>query len=248
LSEQGNSLPTLYQLDRTNGWSSGMRAITHALLANQALPPGPLLELGCGSGIFNLQLSEAYPERAIIGVDLHPLALAYANTVVAPPPKLTRADLQCLPFPAGTFSAIIALDTFDQQGVNLLAALGESWRLLQARGMLILRVSAHAWLQGTHDIAFNTGRRFAKADLVTALQAQGFTAVRLTYANGLLAPPIIVMRLLQRWGWLPVGEVMYMDTFANRIFAQALRYEAEWLAQRALPFGISLYALAVKPA
>jgi SAM-dependent methyltransferase len=206
------------------------------------------LELGCGSGVFNLQLHEAYPERAIFGVDLHPLALSYANAVVAQPPKLARTDLHWLPFPAGIFSAVIALDTFDQQGVNLRAALGESWRVLQAGGMLLVRVSAHAWLQSTHDIAFNTGRRFSKIDLISALQAHGFTALRLTYANALLAPPVIGLRLLQRWGWLPSGEVMYTDPLANRIFAQALRYEAQWLAQRDLPFGISLYAVAVKTA
>jgi SAM-dependent methyltransferase len=247
LSEQGNSLPTLYQLDQTNGWGIGMRAITHTLLAHMVLPSGPLLELGCGSGIFNVQLSEAYAERAIFGADLHPLALSYANTVVAQPPRLTRSDLHRLPFPDGTFSAIIALDTFDQQGVNLYAALTESWRVLRPGGMLLLRVSAHAWLQGEHDAAFNTGRRFAKTELVTALQAQGFMVLRLTYANALLSPPIIVMRLMQRWGWLSSGEVMYTDTLANRLFAQALRYEASWLAQHNLPFGISLYALVVKP-
>lgn len=248
MSEQGNRLPSLYEMDEYNGWSIGMRAISHALLRGVTLPPGPLLELGCGSGVFNRQLCEAYPGRAVFGADLHPLALAYACSNAAQPGILLRANLLHLPFPAATFAAIIALDTFDQQGVDLSTALMESWRLLQPGGWLLLRVSAHAWLQGAHDTAFNTGRRFSHQELVSALQVTNFAVQRITYANTLLAPPVVALRLLQRWGWLIADEDMQMGVLTSRLFAEILGYEAQWLAQGDLPFGISLYAVAEKRA
>src|SRR5690606_42058288 len=41
-------LPLLYAGDESYGWSEGMRAVTHALLANVTLPEGAVAEAGCG--------------------------------------------------------------------------------------------------------------------------------------------------------------------------------------------------------
>jgi ubiquinone/menaquinone biosynthesis C-methylase UbiE len=247
LSEFGELLPTLYQLDRANGWSVGMRALTHALLNRATLPPGPILELGCGAGVFNGELQERYPERWVGGVDLHPLALAYARASGPQPPHLLRADLQRLPVASAAVSGILALDVFDQQGVDVCAALAESWRLLRPGGLILLRVSAHPWLEGAHDRAFNTGRRFRRSELEEALKEAGFVVTRMTYANVLLSPPLVAVRLLQRWGWLQIEEDGLVDSPLNRLFANVLRIEADWLADHNLVFGISLYAVATKP-
>ncbi len=63
--------------------------------------------------------------------------------------------------------------------------------MLKRNGLLIMRVSAHAWLEGPHDVAFNTGRRQRKSDLIALLQAQALRPMRSTYANALLMPPVV---------------------------------------------------------
>jgi ubiquinone/menaquinone biosynthesis C-methylase UbiE len=246
LSDYGALLPDLYRLDSVNGWSIGMRAITHALLAQVTIPPGPILEIGCGSGIFNAELRTHYPATTVYGMDLHPLALAYAAQATPQPPTLLRGDLQRLPVASAIMSAVLALDVFDQQGVDLPTALAESWRILRPHGMLILRVSAHPWLEGDHDAAFNTGRRYRRAELVEIFARQGFAIQRVTYANSLLSPPLVAVRLLQRWGWLTLDETAMAGSIANRLFDQALQAESYWLRQRNFPFGISLYVIAHK--
>ncbi|RIK41422.1 MAG: hypothetical protein DCC55_11930 [Chloroflexi bacterium] len=246
MSDFGAALPALYQLDRVNGWSIGMRAVTHALLDRVSLPAGPILELGCGSGVFNAELQRRYPDRPVLGVDLHPLALAYARQTGRQPPTLVRADLQRLPFESKSVSAILALDTFDQYGVDLRAALSESWRSLQPQGVLLLRVSAHPWLEGEHDMAFNTGRRYRRAELVHWLESTGFVAERVTFANALLSPPLVALRLLQRWGGLALDDTSFADSPINRLFARVLTLEARWLRYADFGFGISLYAVARK--
>jgi SAM-dependent methyltransferase len=246
LSDFGAMLPALYQLDRVNGWSIGMRAVTQALLDRVSLPAGPILELGCGSGVFNAELQRRYPHRPVLGVDLHPLALAYAREAGREPPALVRADLQRLPFEPESVSAIFALDTFDQHGVDLHAALSESWRILRPQGMLLLRVSAHPWLEGEHDMAFNTGRRYQRAEVLHALERTGFVAERVTFANALLSPPLVVIRLLQRWGGLALDDTSFADSPVNGLFARVLTLEAQWLRQANFGFGISLYVMARK--
>jgi ubiquinone/menaquinone biosynthesis C-methylase UbiE len=244
----GHLLPALYQTELTNGWSVGMRRVTHALLP-AVLPAGPILELGCGGGGLLRELAERVPQQTLYGMDRHPLALSAAQLHLAqsaPQVQLTQADLHGLPFAANSFGLICALDTFDQTGVDLTRGLAESWRVLQPQGMLLLRVSAHAWLQGAHDVAFNTGHRYAVGELQRLLHVAGYASLRITYANMLLAPPIVLLRLYQRLYARPLADELYVTAAVNRLLALALRCEARWLRRANLPFGISLYAIARK--
>ena len=244
--KRDNLLPLLYAMDQEHGWSQGMRAITHALLGATRLPPGPLLEVGCGAGVFLRELQEYHRGARCFGSDYSSIALDYAKRQPATL-HLSQGDLQQLPFVANQFSLIVALDSFDQRAVNLQQAVNESWRLLQADGLLLLRVSAHPWLESEHDVAFNTGRRYNRQVLIDALTAGGFQIERVTYANSLLALPVIAQRLLQRWRLLPFESNHEISPVVNRQVARLLRWEANLLHLTNLPFGISLYVLARKP-
>lgn len=223
-----------------------MRAVTHALLETTRLPAGPLLEVGCGAGVFLRELHDYHRGARCFGLDYSSIALDYAKRQPAPL-YLSQGDLQQLPFGANHFSLIVALDSFDQQAVNLPQAVRESWRLLQPDGLLLLRVSAHPWLESEHDLAFNTGRRYQRQELMAALSDGGFRVERVTYANSLLALPVIAQRLLQRWRLLPFASNHDISPVVNRQVARLLRWEANLLHFTDLPFGISLYVLARKP-
>jgi SAM-dependent methyltransferase len=244
MSHAAHLLPLLYQMEEQGGWNRGMRAITLALLARR-LAAGALLEIGCGAGGFGAALHRAHPQPPLFGVDLHPLALAHAQRKGAYL-RLSQSDLHQLPFPAASFATVLALDAFDQTGVDIEVALAESWRVLQPQGLLVLRVSAYPWLTGAHDQAFGTGQRYARAALVARLEQSRFTLEQLTYANTLLALPIILVRLLQRWQWLPFTPAIYGESAQDLGLDWALHAEARWLARRSFPFGISLYVLARK--
>ena len=240
-------LPALYRNEQSYGWSTGMRAITRALLAEVTLPCGPVAELGCGGGHLLAELAPLLPGRLITGIDLHPEALRQAAITLGDAAHLAQAHVQHLPWPADVFALVLALDTFDQRRVRLSLALRESWRVLQPGGLLLIRVSAHPWLQGPHDAAFNTGRRYAKRTLRAALLRAGFAPLRLTYANTLFGAPIAALRLLQRWRVLPFLPSLYTTAGLNAGLAAALAQEARRLRRHDLPAGLSLYALAQKP-
>ena len=222
-----------------------MRTISHALLA-QALAPTTILELGCGSGQFLHELHQQQPQAQLVGSDLNPAALSHAQGRNGGSVALTQADLAHLPIADQHFALVIAFDVYDQRGVQLDEALAESRRVLRTGGLLMLRVSAHPWLAGAHDRAFNTGRRYHAREVVDALCTAHFTIQRVTYANSILAPAVIPLRLLQRWGVVGLTADLYTDSRANQALATALRWEARWLQQHNLPFGISLYILARK--
>ncbi len=221
-----------------------MLQIVDALLAEQIAQEGRLLEIGCGGGQFLRHWQQAHPRQSLFGVDLHAAALPFAQANTHCSVQLSQADLTALPFAPASFDAIVALDVFDQRGVDLAQALVEAKRLLKVDGILLLRVSAYPWLYGAHDIAFNTGQRFSKVQLRQSVAAAGFGVQRITYANSLLATPILATRLLQKLAGIDPAASFYDSTLTNRLFARALQLEAQWLRQQELPAGVSLYLLA----
>ena len=116
-------LPLLYRGGQYEGWGEGMRAITRALLANLTLPDGLVVEVGCGGGQLLAELQQSCPTRMVIGTDLHPLALALAQRELPPQIGLVQSALPDLPWRKGEVALLLALDVFDQQGVELDAAL-----------------------------------------------------------------------------------------------------------------------------
>jgi len=241
-------LPSLYRTEQNFGWSAGMAAITAGLLAQTALPPGPVAEVGCGGGRLLAGLGPLLPGRAVAAIDLHPEALRRAASILAGRAQLAQAHLHCLPWPDDALALVLALDTLDQRGVRLSHALHECRRVLCTGGVLLLRVSAHPWLQGPHDDAFNTGRRYTKHTIRRALERAGFAPLRVTFANSLLGLPIAALRLLQRWRVLPWLPSLYTTPGLNALLAATLQVEARWLRHYDLPAGLSLYVLARKTA
>ena len=245
-TETPSLLPLLYAGDQHDGWSQGMRAVTLALLDNLTLPDGPVVEVGCGGGQLLSEVQQHYPLRLVTGTDLHPLALSYAQGALRPEGGLTQAALPHLPWRDNTVALLLALDVFDQQGVDLDAAMAEAYRLLRVDGALVMRVSAHPSLYGAHDIAFHTGRRYTRREVRSALTQAGFVVQRLSYANSALALPVAALRLAQRWGWLAWQEESYQQSGLHDLLARLLRYEAAWLRRGNLPWGLSLCAVARK--
>ncbi len=250
-----NLLSLLYASETTAGWHAGMTAVTSALLQRIALPAAPcVLEVGCGGGDVLRLLTRTWPAAQLVGVDLNALAVTAASGAMAAgataefgsasAATVAQANLLQLPFATGSFDLLLALDSFDQSGVELAAALAEARRVLAPGGKLLLRVSAYPWLYGAHDRAFNTGRRYTRDEVRQALQQHGFAFVAGTHANALLAPPVVLLRLLAQRD--QTNSSVYMSPLANRVVQAALRSEALWLRRAALPVGLSYFAIAQK--
>jgi SAM-dependent methyltransferase len=246
MSETGHLLPALFAPNHMAGWHAGMRAVSHALLGSVPAVPGAILEVGSGGGIFAAELAACHPHDQVIAADLSASAVAYGHRQ-APSAAWLQADLHRLPFSATSLQLIVALDVLDQREVSVAAALAEIRGALRPGGWLLLRVSAYSWLHGAHDDAFNTGRRYGRRELVRRVEDAGLDVRRVTFANTLLAPPVIALRLFQGWGVIPFQPAVYTSGVTNRTLGTALHWEAAWLGAHNLPFGVSLYLLAQRP-
>jgi demethylmenaquinone methyltransferase/2-methoxy-6-polyprenyl-1,4-benzoquinol methylase len=70
------------------------------------LQPGPLLDIGAGTGDLALALRTRFPERCIVGADLSREMMRMAVTKGRGHLRLIQADVQDLPFPDATFAGI----------------------------------------------------------------------------------------------------------------------------------------------
>jgi SAM-dependent methyltransferase len=242
----GLRLLDLYRMDETNGWSQGMRSVSLAMLADLPFIKGPVLDLGCGGGMFVHEMAVNRPHTLVFGADLSSTALAYAQERSSSE-RLLRVEAGKLPLAAHSVGLVTALDTFDQLSVDIDQTLTEVQRVLRPGGVLLARVSAHPWLWGPHDVAFNTGRRWRLHDLAHQIQAAGLDVDRTTYANSLLSPLIVALRLVQRWGWMSAEHPAEEGKWSNALLRRALTLEAAWLEKHRFPFGISAYVLARQP-
>ena len=154
-----------------------------------------------------------------------------------------QADAGMIPFRAGAFDLVLALDLLEQQGVNPEMALKEIRRVLRPGGRLLARVPAHPWLYGPHDREWGGARRYRRAELRALIQGAGFSVHRLTYANSLIFPLAALVRLGGRAGLLRDDLLWLAEPFGGFLLG-LLRSEARWLRKRDLPAGLSLVCLA----
>ena len=125
------------------GQSHTLRLLQQAEKAGLA-PGAGILDLGAGDGGTVRLLRERGYEA--LGLDLNPPP---ENT--GAPPVVLRGDFLHAPFPEGRFDAVISQCAFYISG-DIPGALGESFRLLKAGGLLLLS-----------DVAFDPLRAQAEA-------------------------------------------------------------------------------------
>ncbi len=211
------------------------------------IPGQKILDVGCGMGFMTTAL--AGQDRAVVAIDiLHDyVAFTVQRTANAPQPaRGATFGGDVLPFADQSFETIICLDVIEhvEDDRRLLIELG---RLLRPSGTLVVTVPALPTLYGQRDVDLGHFRRYNKPQLQKRLTDTGFDLTRLDYWNILgVGPYFVSERLFKRP--LPdnirQGQPTRWRKLAGDLLCQWLLFERHL----PLPFGLSLLALARKPA
>jgi len=252
--------PRLYaplrELERTHWWFRGRRRILLAALARAGVDPGTgaILDVGCGAGTNLELLAERFPGAGVRGIDVERAPLRFCRADRGLP--VAQADAARLPFAAGSFALVAALDALEHLADDA-GALREIHRVLRPGGSLVASVPAFPWLWGSVDDLGHHQRRYRRGELRARVEAAGFAIALERYFNFWLLPPIAAVRIaarLRRPGRPPAPPPGAAETAASdfdwaargslsavleRIFAS----EAHTLALR-VPFGVSLLCIA----
>lgn len=228
-------------------WYRGMRKITFAMLDRVARERryGDVLEAGCGTGHFSLQLARRYGWR-MHSLDLGWEGLAFGRSLGAP--RMVQADICRLPYRSESFDAVVSMDVI----VHLprgreIEPLAEFARVTRPGGLLALRVSALDILRSNHSNWAQERQRFTRGRLVEAVRAQGYRVLRASYANSMLMP--VALAKFRLWEPLskapPSSGVEAVSPWLDRLLHVPLAMEAAWLrAGGGFPLGQSILLLA----
>lgn len=231
-----------FELEDRHWWYIGRRKIFMRLLEAHAPADRPLdvLDFGCGTGGF-LEYLDHF--GAVSAVEVDPDAVRFCHERGRDEVHEVSAG-DPLPFPDDSFDLVTALDVIEhiEDDVGTLRELG---RVMRVRGLALIAVPAFEFLWGVQDEISHHHRRYTAKTLRVALTNTGFTIEHLSYFNTFLFPPIALLRMTRRLlGARPSGSDCEVGPqWSHRLLAPLFSAEARFVADRSLPFGVSLLAL-----
>jgi SAM-dependent methyltransferase len=178
-------------------WYRGLHANLLDALGDGRVPEGGrVLDAGCGTGGLLARLRRAAPGRTLLGLEGFEPAAGRARAKAGVPVIVGTVD--AMPFPDGSFDAIVSADVLCHRSVDPARALSEARRCLAPGGLLVLNLPAFRWLASYHDRQVHSARRFDRSEVRALLRAAGFSSVEVRHWNCLLFPVMALRRLVAR--------------------------------------------------
>lgn len=241
-----------HQIEENYWWFRARRDMVFRLIEGLRLPTtAAVLEIGCSGGPLLQRLAQqGYSDLTGIDVSETGIALAQQRGLR----NTSCMDGTRLQFPDAAFDLVIASDVLEHIADEG-QALREWQRVLRPGGQLLVFVPAFTFLWGKHDEVNQHFRRYTAAQLAAALGRAGLQVQRRSYWNVGLFFPTAAVRLLNRLRPpRPAnGEQLQDDFFAtppllNRLLSGFITAENRFLQTLNAPVGVSVFALARKPA
>lgn len=245
---QPHTYAIMREVEDTHWWYVGRRRIIESFvkqICNQLRSEGKsdprILDIGCGTG-GNLETLSQFGDAE--GVDISREALDFCRARGFA--KVREGAAETLPHEEGSFDLVTGLDVVEHLDDDV-AGLREMRRVLRPGGHCLLFVPAFMFLWGVQDDVSNHRRRYTLSELKMKLQDAGFKIERASYANITFFGPILLGRWLMRvTGLRPASENNVNIGILNRVLGRIFGAESWWLADRNLPFGVSIICVARK--
>ena len=240
-----HTYPILFRVEQSHWWHIGRRKIIAGFvedICRRVTDRRPrILDVGCGTGA-NLMMLSQFGEAE--GVDISEDALAFCRERGLDKVRLGAGEE--LPYDAGTFDLVTALDVVEHMDDDL-AGLREMQRVLRPGGRVLLFVPTFMFLWGLQDDVSNHRRRYRLPQLARVLEQAGFEIERTTYANITFFLPILLIRKLMRLTGIKSESENNINVSAlNGVLGRMLAAEGWFLRYMNLPFGVSGLCVAKK--
>lgn len=229
-------------------WFRARRDLLAAVLASRVPPGGYVFDVGCGTGYFLAAVKAA--GYRIGGFDPEPTAIE--TCLARGLTGVERASITDLGrFEGIDADAVCFFDVLEHLDDDL-AALRGAMRMLKPGGTLLATVPAYRWLWTWHDDYHHHRRRYVRSRLQSVLREAGFREESVRYFNTYLLPLAVAYRGLVRFRTPdPAGMLQPPAAPINRLLERVFRAEQPRLltpGARGFPFGLSLLAVAERPA
>lgn len=234
--------------EATHFWFRGFRGFVAPVI--QEIAAGRrdlrLIDCGCGTGYNLTTLLQPYGRA--FAFDLTPDAIQRARASGRP---LVRADMEHIPFRAGSFDLATSFDVV-QSVQDDRKALLEMSRVLKPGGHVVLNVTAMELLRGDHGDVWGELRRYTSESAARLVEDAGLQVVRISYLFASLVPLMLAVRrvqlLLRPFRELRGDTDLTVPPAAvNAILSGLVSGEVALARRVPMPFGSSLLIVARKP-
>lgn len=238
-----------FQIEDKHWWFIGrreifLRLIRRHLPARRDGVPRQILDVGCGTGTM-LQYLARFGQAQGVDTDAGAIAFCRERGVT----QVRQVGDPPLPFAAGTFDLITALDVIehidDDRGM-----LRELYRITRPGGRLLFSVPAYRFLWGPQDEISHHKRRYVAPEIRARVTGAGYRLRRLSYCNTLLFPAIAGVRVLRPYrpgaANLKSDFTMTRPGPLNTLLGKLFALEAPLVERLDLPFGVSIVGVAYK--
>jgi SAM-dependent methyltransferase len=243
-----------HQLEEQHWWFASRRDAVYDLIEELKLPKtAAILEIGCSGGPLMQRLrNDGYTDLTGIDVSEPAIELAQARGVS----NVSVMDGAALEFADARFDLVIASDVLEHIEDED-KALREWNRVLKPGGRMLVFVPAHAYLWSEHDVVNHHFRRYSRLGLVAALERAGLRPLRSSFWNAAMYLPTAALRLGRRLVSGPAsptkkpgatGDLHHLAGPLNKLILAWVKAENRMLRWVDLPLGVSVFALAQKPA
>jgi SAM-dependent methyltransferase len=239
----------MFRLEDSYWWFVGRHRFVESLLARRltatAGEPLAILDIGCGTGAMSDCLTRW---GRVVSADFSPLALRYSRRRGLK--FLLTADAMRLPLRSDCVDVVVAMDVLEHLSDDCLA-MSELLRVLKPGGLLVATVPAYRHLWSEHDIALMHYRRYISRELGERLVSAGFRIHKLAYTMTLLYPIVAVQRRLNARKppkEKPEASLPPVPAVLNSTLIGLLAIENTLASRVDLPFGLTVHAVATKPA
>jgi 2-polyprenyl-3-methyl-5-hydroxy-6-metoxy-1,4-benzoquinol methylase len=233
------------ELDEEHWWFEARRRILSAVIRRIVRVPekARVLEVGCGTG-HNLAMLGQFGRLDACELDDSARSLA-SQRLGRAVRNVRLPDLST--FKPSSYDLIALLDVLehvpnDQEAVKAIRG------LLRPGGALLLTVPANKWMWSAHDVAHHHFRRYSRGQLKAVLKQAGFEIQTLSFFNTLLFPLIAVARIVGKASGKEAADDSLPSGPVNAMLRGVFGLEAGLVGRVPMPFGVSLVAVARRPA
>ena len=237
----------MYRAEEDHWWFAGKRELFKRLLADRLRRPGTrILDVGSGTGAVPKDFSRfgwiCATDRS---VDAMRFARSRGVTSVA------CCDAEALPIADASVDLVLAFDIVEHVDDDR-AMLAELSRVLSPGGAVAIHVPAWPSLWSEHDVVLEHKRRYTRRGLRRLIEESPLSIEYFGWSSAAILPPALALRTVQRF--LPArdgggeADIYPLPRPLNRLMFGVYRVEARLAAATGLPFGLSLAAVAAKPA
>jgi SAM-dependent methyltransferase len=159
-------------------------------------PGGAIADLGCSTGYLLEDLTVAYPQATLFGLDLVAPGLAKAHQLV-PESRLLRADVCALPFADNSLDAVVSANLLEHVPDDA-GALREMARTMRSGARAVIVVPAGPGTYDYYDRFLGHERRYARGELAGKARGAGLEVLEDVHLGSVFYPAFWLVKKRNR--------------------------------------------------